>query len=84
MARKSYTNSETRRKNLSSPLSIPVKQEVSPPALFEKGMEKRLNGGITVKGCANRSEKTEEGNLLLFTIMELVEGENASLGAGFP
>jgi hypothetical protein len=39
MARENYTNSETRR-NLSSPLSIPVKQEVFPPALFEKGMEK--------------------------------------------
>jgi hypothetical protein len=39
-----------------------------------------------MEGCANRSGKTEEeeGNLLLCTIMELIEGENVFLGAGFP
>jgi hypothetical protein len=37
-----------------------------------------------VKGCANRSEKSEEENLLLFNIMELIEEEDVFLGAGFP
>jgi hypothetical protein len=37
-----------------------------------------------LKGCANRGETEEEGNLLLLSIMELIEKENAFLGAGFP
>jgi hypothetical protein len=35
-----------------------------------------------MEGCANK-RKTEE-DLLLFTIMELIDGENVFLGAGFP
>jgi hypothetical protein len=37
-----------------------------------------------MEGCANRRETREEGNLLLSTIMELIEGEHVFLGAGFP
>jgi hypothetical protein len=37
-----------------------------------------------MEGCANRSKKTEEENLLLFNIMELTEEENVFLGGRFP
>jgi hypothetical protein len=36
-----------------------------------------------MRDCANRM-KSEEENLLLFNIMELIEEENVFLGAGFP
>jgi hypothetical protein len=36
-----------------------------------------------MEGCANRRKTEEEGNLLLFNIMELIEGEHIFLGAGF-